>query len=376
MRGRQALKKTFAIMFIMLISFSLLTPAATALDMPGSLSPLAGVKAENLIVEEFQYRTLIYYTVGDEVVEVLTTQPTQYGALTLEGRVYVQFSVDNGDWKDFKFTAYDEDGNMTSEYHKKISSAKNNAISVLNLMLEQERLQLPEGTYYYDEQNPENSYILTEEHSFRFRVRVELVWTDLHTSEFNSVTSPWSSAVTAQTTVTEETLPEKLKIPVVEAAVPLDAEGTAATQIEAVVPLQIQLVDKYLKGIGEEGILLNSQVSFNNGDWEDMQVLEKFAERKATFLIPEKYGIKNASMAKVNNIRMRFSYSAAGRELNSDWSEPISLGEYIEQSENPQFEEPSFLMNTFLGLKILIWMLIGSGLILIGLIIVVIKTRR
>lgn len=363
-------------MLTLIMSASLFALNAGALAMPDTLSPLSRVRAENLIVEEYQYRTLIYYTVGDEVVDILTTEPTAYGALTLEGRVYVQFSVDNGDWTDFKFNAYDEDGRLTQSRHKKISSAKDSSVSVANLLLEQEREQLPEGTYFYDEESPESSYLLTEEHNFRFRVRVEIVWTDLYTSELGSMTTPWSAAATVQTTVSEETLPAKLKTPSVTGAVPLDAEGTAAIRVETKIPLQILLVDKYLKENGEEGIVLNAQMSLNNGDWQDMPVSVPYSGGKATFVFPAELGIKDASAVKVNNIRMHVSYSAAGRELASDWTEAQSVGEYIEQSTNPQFEEPSFMMNTFLGIKILVWMIIGSGIILLALIVVVIKTRR
>ena len=348
---------------------------AYALSMPETLNVPTGVAAENLLAEEYQYRTLLYFTLADDIIEVMSTDPARYGALTLDSKLYVQFSIDGGNWTSFYFTSADDEGNEVQRVYRKLTVTRKNSVSVLNLVRETERAQLPESVYYYDPEMPENSYLLNEEHEFRFRVRVELEWIDKSDLVTKSVTSPWSSPVKASTVVTEETLPQTLRLPAVVSAEPLNGAAGAELDIAAKSPLQVSLVDRFLRESGAAGVGLCAQVSLNEGEWLDAVAIESGTEN-ARFTLPDLPEFANASAVKTSNVRVRFAYAVPGRELRSEWTEASAIGEYIEQGNNPRFEAPSFLMNEWLGLKIWIWMLAGIVILLAVTAAALVRGRR
>ena len=361
-------------MLAALLAFALATPAA-ALTVPEKLNVPTGVAAENLLAEEYQYRTLIYFTLQDDVIEVMSTDPARYNALTMEGKLYVQFSIDGDAWKSFYFTAADDDGNEVQRAARKLTITRRNSVSVLNLMREQERDQLPEGVYYYDPELPQNSCLLNEEHEFRFRVRVELEWIDKNDLVVKSVTSPWSAAVTASTKVTEETLPQALRLPAVVSAEPVDGANGTELAVTAKAPVQVTLVDRFLRENGGEGVGLTAQVSLNEGEWLDAHAAES-APDMARFTLPAEPEFASAASVKRSNVRVRFAYAVSGRDMRSDWTEATAIGEYLDQGNNPQFEAPSFLMNDFLGLKVWIWMLAGIAILLAVTAAALVRGRR
>ena len=367
------MKKPIAILLAALLLTAFAAPVS-ALSMPETLAVPTGVAAENLLAEEYQYRTLIYFTLADDIIEVLSTDPARYGALTMESRLYLQFSVDGGAWTGFYFTAADDEGNEVQRVYRKLTVTRKNSVSVLNLVREAERSQLPEGVYYYDPEMPENSYLLNEEHEFRFRVRVELEWIDKNDLLTKSVTSPWSKAVTASTVVTEDTLPQTLRLPAVVSAEPVNGESGTLLSVTAKPPVQVKLVDGFLRESGG-GVSLRAQVSVNEGEWLDAPAAESGAE-SARFALPGLPEFADASTVKRSNVRVRFSYAAEGRELTSDWTEATAIGEYLDQGNNPRFEAPSFLMNEFLGLKVWIWMLAGIAILLAATAAALIRGRR
>ena len=108
-RGVELVKKTVAVLLAALLLTALASPAS-ALSVPETLNAPTGVAAENLLTEEYQYRTLIYFTLADDIIEVLSTAPSRYDALTMEGKLYVQFSIDGGSWVSFYFTGADDEG--------------------------------------------------------------------------------------------------------------------------------------------------------------------------------------------------------------------------------------------------------------------------
>lgn len=366
-------KKLLAMLLAALLLTAFAAPVS-ALSVPEKLTVPGGVAAENLLAEEYQYRTLIYFTLADDIIEVLSTEPSRCNALTMEGKLYVQFSIDGGDWKSFYFTSADDEGNEVQTVSKKLTPTRKNSVSVLNLVRGQERGQLPDGVYFYDEDYPQNSYLLTDTHEFRFRVRVELEWIDRYDLEKKSATSPWSRAATASTVVTEETLPQTLRRPVVVAAEPVNGEGGTELEVTAKAPMQVLLVDRFLRESGGS-VSLTAQVSVNEGEWLDLAALEKGAEA-ARFALPEAPEFASASAVKRSNVRVRFGYAASGRELKSEWTEASAVGEYIEQGNNPKFSAPSFLMNEFLGLKVWIWMLAGIAILLAVISAALIRGRR
>lgn len=367
------MKKTAAILLAALLLTAFAAPVC-ALTVPEKLEAPTGVAAENLLVEEYQYRTLIYFTLADDVINVLSTEPSRYNALTMDGKLYVQFSIDGGDWKSFYFTAADDEGNEVQRVSRKLTLSRRNSVSVLNLMREQDRAQLPDGVYYYDPELPQNSCLLNEEHEFRFRVRVELEWIDKTDLQTKSATSPWSKAATASTVVTEDTLPQTLRLPAVVSAEPLDGANGAELAVTAKPPVQVKLVDGFLRESGE-GVELRAQVSLNEGEWTDLSAAENAIDG-ARFALPAEAEFADASAVRNSNVRVRFAYAVPGRELKSDWTEATAIGEYSEHGSNPKFSEPSFLMNEFLGLKVWIWMLIGIVILLAATAAAVIRGRR
>ena len=373
-RGVERVKKTLAIIFAALFAFAFAAPVG-ALTVPEKLEVPTGVAAENLLAEEYQYRTLVYFTLRDDIIDVMSTEPSRYGALTMEGKLYVQFSIDGGSWVSFYFTSADDEGNEVQRVWKKLTVTRKNSVSVLNLMREKERAQLPEEVYYYDPELPQNSCLLNEEHEFRFRVRVELEWIDKSDLVTKSVTSPWSAAVTASTKVTEETLPQALRLPAVVSAEPVDGEAGAEFSVTAKPPVQVRLVDRFLRENGGAGVALRAQVSLNEGEWLDAPAAES-APDKARFTLPAEPEFASAAAVKRSNVRVRFAYAAEGRELSSDWTEATAIGEYSDQGNNPKFEAPSFLMNTFLGLKVWIWMLAGIVILLAVTAAALVRGRR
>lgn len=361
-RGAERMKKLISTVAILLAAMLFSMPAF-ALVMPPELAQPGEVSAENLLAEEYQCRTLIYYTLADDIMDILSTVPSEYGALTMEGKLYLQFSIDGGSWVNFYFTAQDEEGKELQTTGKKLTVTRHNSVSVLNLTREQERSQLPEETYYYDVEYPENSYLLTDEHKFRFRVRVELEWIDTASLKTESITSPWSAPTEVKTTVTEQTLPTELRLPLIASAVPEDAEGGGATiNVDARPSRQITLVDGFLRGVGS-GVELRAQVSYNDGEWMDAPAVSADAAH-AVFTVPASLGFENAAAVRVSNMRIRFRYAVSDRELFSEWTDAAAVGEYIEQSSNPKFEKPSFLVDKFLGIRVWIWMLAGAALLL------------
>ncbi|MBR5943207.1 MAG: hypothetical protein IKZ81_07705, partial [Clostridia bacterium] len=140
------MKKTVAILLAALLLTALAAPAY-ALSMPETLNVPTGVAAENFLAEEYQYRTLIYFTLADDIIEVMSTEPSRYKALTLEGKLYLQFSIDGGSWVSFYFTGADDEGNEVQRVYKKLTLTRKNSVSVLNLVREQDRAQLPEDVY-------------------------------------------------------------------------------------------------------------------------------------------------------------------------------------------------------------------------------------
>ena len=373
-RGVELVKKTVAVLLAALLLTALASPAS-ALSVPETLNAPTGVAAENLLTEEYQYRTLIYFTLADDIIEVLSTAPSRYDALTMEGKLYVQFSIDGGSWVSFYFTGADDEGAEVQRIYKKLTPTRKNSVSVLNLMREQERSQLPEEVYYYDPELPQNSTLLNETHEFRFRVRAELEWIDKNDLETKSVTTPWSAAAIASTRVTEDTLPQELRLPAVVSAEPADGEGGAVLNVTAKPPVQVSLVDRFLRESGGDGVKLLAQVSLNEGEWTDAPAASSSPE-SATFTLPALPEFATASAVKTSNVRVRFAYSASGRELRSGWTEAAAIGEYIEQSKNPQFEAPSFLMNELLGLKVWIWMLAGIAILLAVTAAALVRGRR
>lgn len=368
------MKKPIAILIAAALAFALAAPVC-ALTVPEKLNVPTGVAAENLLAEEYQYRTLVYFTLQDDIIEVMSTEPSRYNALTMEGKLYVQFSIDGGNWTSFYFTSADDEGNEVQRIWKKLTVTRKNSVSVLNLMREQERSQLPDDVYYYDPELPQNSTLLNEEHEFRFRVRVELEWIDKNDLVTKSVTSPWSAAVTASTKVTEDTLPQTLRLPAVVSAEPLDGANGAELSVTAKPPVQVKLVDRFLRENGGAGVALRAQVSLNEGEWLDAPAAES-APDKARFTLPAEPEFASAASVKRSNVRVRFSYAAEGRELNSEWTEATAIGEYSDQGNNPKFEAPSFLMNTFLGLKVWIWMLAGIAILLAVTAAALVRGRR
>lgn len=373
-RGVERMKKPIAILIAAALAFALAAPVC-ALTVPEKLNVPTGVAAENLLAEEYQYRTLVYFTLQDDIIEVMSTEPSRYNALTMEGKLYVQFSIDGGNWTSFYFTSADDEGNEAQRVWKKLTVTRKNSVSVLNLMREQERSQLPDDVYYYDPELPQNSTLLNEEHEFRFRVRVELEWIDKNDLVTKSVTSPWSAAVTASTKVTEDTLPQTLRLPAVVSAEPLDGANGAELSVTAKPPVQVKLVDRFLRENGSAGVALRAQVSLNEGEWLDAPAAES-APDKARFTLPAEPEFASAASVKRSNVRVRFSYAAEGRELNSEWTEATAIGEYSDQGNNPKFEAPSFLMNTFLGLKVWIWMLAGIAILLAVTAAALVRGRR
>ena len=368
------MKKLLAILLAALLFTAFAAPAC-ALSMPEELSVPTGVAAENLLAEEYQYRTLLYFTLADDIIEIMGTDPARYGILTLDSKLYVQFSIDGGNWVSFYFTAVDDEGKEVQRNYRNLTITRNNSVSVLNLMRENERSQLPEDVYYYDPELPQNSYLLNEEHEFRFRVRVELEWIDKNDLLTKSATSPWSAAVTASTVVTEETLPQTLRLPTVVYAEPVNGATGAELNITAKSPLQVSLVDRFLRESGAAGVALCAQVSLNEGEWIDAPAIESSTE-SASFTLPDLPEFANASTVKSSNVRVRFAYAVSGRELRSEWTDANTIGEYIEQGNNPQFEAPSFLMNEFLGLKVWIWMLAGIVILLAIIAVTLMRGRR
>ena len=370
-------KKLLAAFIAAALAFALATPAA-ALTVPEKLDVPTEVAAEHLLAEEYQYRTLVYFTLQDDIINVMSTDPSRYNALTMEGKLYVQFSIDGGNWASFYFTSADDEGNEVQRVWKKLTVTRKNSVSVLNLMRERERSQLPEGVYYYDPELPQNSTLLNEEHEFRFRVRVELEWIDKSDLATKSVTSPWSKAVTASTAVTEETLPQTLRLPAVVSAESEDAaDGAsgASLSVTAKPPVQVQLVDRFLRENGGAGVELRAQVSLNEGEWLDAPAAES-APDKARFTLPAEPEFASAASVKRSNVRVRFAYAVSGRDMKSDWTEATAIGEYVDRGSNPQFESPSFLMNTFLGLKVWIWMLAGIAILLAVTAAALVRGRR
>ena len=367
-------KKTVTLLLAALLAFALAAPV-TALTVPEKLNVPTGVAAENLLAEEYQYRTLIYFTLADDIIEVMSTEPSRYGALTMDGKLYVQFSVDGGDWTSFYFTAADEEGAEVQRVWKKLTLTRKNSVSVLNLMREQERSQLPEGVFYYDPELPQNSSLLNEEHEFRFRVRVELEWIDKNDLQTKKATSPWSAPATASTKVTEETLPQTLRLPAVVSAAPADGAEGAELSVTAKPPVQVSLVDRFLRESGGDGVRLLAQVSLNEGDWLDVSAVSS-APDGAVLKLPDMPEFASAASVKKSNVRVRFAYAAAGRDLRSDWTEATAIGEYLDGGNNPRFEAPSFLMNDFLGLKVWIWMLAGIVILLAAVAAALVRGRR
>ena len=372
-RGVKRVKKTVAILLAALLLTALAAPAY-ALSMPETLNVPTGVAAENFLAEEYQYRTLIYFTLADDIIEVMSTEPSRYKALTLEGKLYLQFSIDGGSWVSFYFTGADDEGNEVQRVYKKLTLTRKNSVSVLNLVREQDRAQLPEDVYFYDPEYPQNSYLKTDAHEFRFRVRVELEYIDKADLKTKSVTSPWSKAATASTVVTEETLPSVLRLPVIASAEPRDGASGAELAVSVKPPMQVTLVDNFLRENGG-AVELQAQASVNEGEWVDMPASES-AVGAAVFNVPQSLGPETASAVKTSNFRVRFRYAAKGRELASDWTEATAVGEYIEQSRNPEFSAPSFLMNEFLGLKVWIWMLAGIVILLAVISAAIVRGRR
>ena len=367
-------KKTVALLLAALLAFALAAPAS-ALTVPEKLDVPTGVAAENLLAEEYQYRTLIYFTLADDIIGIMSTDPARYNALTMEGGLYVQFSVDGGDWTSFYFTVADEEGNEVQRTRKKLTLTRKNSVSVLNLMREQERSQLPDGVYYYDPELPQNSSLLNGEHEFRFRVRVELEWIDKSDLQTKSVTSPWSAPATASTNVTEETLPQTLRLPAVVSAEPVDGAEGAELSVTAKPPVQVSLVDRFLRESVGNGVRLLAQVSLNEGEWLDAPAVES-APDKARFRLPAEPEFASAASVKKSNVRVRFAYAVEGREMRSEWTEAAAIGEYIDSGNNPQFEAPSFLMNDFLGLRVWIWMLAGIVILLAVTAAALVRGRR
>lgn len=372
-KEKNVMKKLLATLLatLLLNAFSL---SVSAESIPETLTAPTAVSAENLLVEEYQYRTLIYFTLGDDIINVLSSAPSLYSALTLEGKLYLQFSIDGANWINYYFADYDEENKEIRTTAKKLTLARQNAVSVLSLIQEGDRSQLPEGAYFYDETCPENSYLLVEEHEFRFRVRVELEWIGTDTLTKQSVSSDWSRAAKAETTVSEETMPSELRTPIIMHVEPKNGAQSAEIHLTAKSPIQVSLINSFLAEQGG-GVETQAQISLAGGEWLDMTSVSGDTE-VAGFAIPEQLNIRSASEAKTNGLRVRFRYSAKGRELVSEWTEEITVGEYIPQELNPNFAKPSFMLSSFLGIKVWVWLtLCGIG-ILAAMAAVLIRGRR
>jgi len=366
-------KKLFSLLLVMLMlsGFSL---GVYAEVMPETITAPTSVTAENLLVEEYQYRTLIYFTLGDDILNVLSSAPSLYSALTLEGNLYLQFSVDGSSWVNYYFATEDEEGKEVRTISKMLTMSRHNSVSVLSLLKEEDRSQLPEDVYFYDEAYPQNSYLLVEEHEFRFRVRVELEWIDTETLTRKTLSSDWSRVARAETTVSEETMPSELRAPVVMTVEPKDGAQSTEIHLAAKTPIQISLINSFLSQQGA-GVELQGQISLGGGDWIDMPIASTGLET-ASFTIPEELNIPSASAAKTSSLRVRFRHSAIGRELVSDWTEDITVGEYIPQELNPNFAKPSFLMGSFIGIKTWVWLALFAIGILALMAFVLIRGRR
>lgn len=366
--------KKLVFILLLLAVIMLIVPTVSAEYMPDKLTVPTEVRTENILDEEYQYRTLIYYTLGDDIINIMSTVPSDYGALTMEGKLYLQFSIDGGNWISFYFTAQDEEGKEIQTTGKKLPVSKKGDVSVLNLMREQDRAQLPEEVYSYDADSPENSYLLTDTHDFRFRVRAELEWIDKEELKPMNVSSPWSKPATVKTVVSEETLPGSLHKPSVVSVLPGDGASGAEITVTVKAPRQVSLIEDFLKKSGG-GIALEEQISKDEGEWLDTPAVSSDI-LNAVFKVPESLGLETAADVRISDIRVRFRYAAEGRGLNSEWTEPSAVGEYIEQSENPEFAKPSFLANKFLGIKVWIWILGGAVLLLALTVWLLVRGRK